>query len=259
MATNISAKTKRALHDLGLTSYESRAYQYLMQSGPSPAAQICKATGLPYSKIYNILTSLEQKGWVEMESGRPKRYYPKSPSEALEATRLRLNHTLDDNIAQILGELQPLYNKNEVRETPDIWIIRGEFNILARIGEMLNETKRELMIAAARLPEMLFDLFLPELDRLNRLNVSLKLMVTRDTRDDVVAQLKNYGDVSVKNQMFGNGIISDSRSVMLIVGTDPDLVAICSDHLGLVGLSKEYFDYMWADTLSASEGSRLKE
>ena len=53
----------------------------------------------------------------------------------------------------------------------------------------------------------------------------------------------------LKKQMFGNGIISDGRSVMLIVGTDPDLVAICSDHLGLVGLSKEYFDYMWADTL----------
>jgi hypothetical protein len=50
--------------------------------------------------------------------------------------------------------------------------------------------------------------------------------------------------------MFGNGIISDSSSVMLIVGTDPDLIAICSDHLDLVGLSKEYFDYMWADTLS---------
>jgi sugar-specific transcriptional regulator TrmB len=221
-----------------------------MQSRPSSAAQICKATGLPYSKIYNILTSLEQKVWVEMESGRPKRYYPKSPSEALEATRLRLNHTLDDNITQILSELQPLYNKNEVREMPDIWIIRGEFNILARISEMLSETKRELMIAAAQLPEKLFDLFLPELARLHRLNISLKIMVTGDTRDDIVTKLRNYGDVSVTSQMFGNGIISDSSSVMLIVGTDPDLIAICSDHLDLVGLSKEYFDYMWADTLS---------
>jgi sugar-specific transcriptional regulator TrmB len=221
-----------------------------MQSRPSSAAQICKATGLPYSKIYNILTSLEQKVWVEMESGRPKRYYPKSPSEALEATRLRLNHTLDDNITQILSELQPLYNKNEVREMPDIWIIRGEFNILARISEMLSETKRELMIAAAQLPEKLFDLFLPELARLHRLNISLKIMVTWDTRDDIVTKLRNYGDVSVTSQMFGNGIISDSSSVMLIVGTDPDLIAICSDHLDLVGLSKEYFDYMWADTLS---------
>jgi hypothetical protein len=77
-------------------------------------------------------------------------------------------------------------------------------------------------------------------------------MVTKDIRNDFVTQLNNYGHVSVKNQMFGNGIISDSRSVMLIVGTDPDLIAICSDHLGLVGLSKEYFDYMWADTLSTN-------
>ena len=58
-----------------------------------------------------------------------------------------------------------------------------------------------------------------------------------------------YFQIRVKKQMFGNGIISDSRSIMLIVGTgrDSEYVAICSDHLGLVGLSKEYFEYLWED------------
>lgn len=246
---SISERTKRSLGEIGLTKYESTAYQFLLLSGPTTASQISKATRLPYSKIYDVLTSLEQKGWVEVESGRPKKYYPKPPSEALEATRLRVEKTLADNIDQISGELQPLYSQKEAQERPDIWIVRGEFNILARIGKMLDETKRELMIAATVFPITFSEMFIPELLRLRRLNTSIKIMVTREIDSDALTELKGLGEIRVKEQMFGNGIISDSRKVMLLVGIgrDSDYLAICSDHLGLAGLAKEYFEYLWED------------
>ena len=69
----VSEKTKRALREIGLTEYETVAYLFLLTSGSKTANQIGKSTGLPYSKIYDVLTSLEEKGWVDVESGRPKR------------------------------------------------------------------------------------------------------------------------------------------------------------------------------------------
>jgi sugar-specific transcriptional regulator TrmB len=245
----ITERAKRSLREIGLTKYESTAYQFLLLSGPTAASQICKATGLPYSKIYNVLTGLERKGWVEIESGRPKRYYPKPPSEALEATRLRVEQALAHNVDQLLEELQPLYSQKEVQERPDIWIIRGEFNILARIREMLGETERELMIAATMLPRAFYEAFIPELLRLQMRNTAVKFLVARDVLRDGLMKLNKLGTIRIKEQMFGNGIISDSRRVMLLVGTgrDSTYLAISSDHLGLVGLAKEYFDYLWAD------------
>jgi len=137
----VSEKAKRSLRELGLTKYESTAYQFLLLSGPTAASQICKATGLPYSKIYDVLTGLERKGWVEIKSGRLKRYYLKPPSEALEATRLRVEKALNDNVDQLLAELQPLYSQKEVQERPDIWIIRGNSTFLHGFGRCLERQK----------------------------------------------------------------------------------------------------------------------
>jgi hypothetical protein len=60
-------------------------------------------------------------------------------------------------------------------------------------------------------------------------------------------ELSGLGEVRVKEKMFGGGIISDRMSVMLLLGSakDSEPLAICSDHLGLAGLSREYFEYLW--------------
>lgn len=46
----VSERAKRSLRELGLTKYESTAYQFLLLSEPTAASQICKATGLRVEK-----------------------------------------------------------------------------------------------------------------------------------------------------------------------------------------------------------------
>jgi len=246
---SVSEKTKRALREIGLTGYESNAYLFLLTSGPATAGQISKSTSLPYSKIYNILTSLEEKGWIEVEEGRPKRYFPKPPSEALEATKLQVEGSLAGNLSQIFGELQPLYGGRGLQERPDIWIVRGEFNIIAKIKEYFNEAKRELMLAAAVLPEPLLEFLLVDMTRLKNLGVDVKILVAAKVDPNSLRELGRFGEVRVKEQMFGNGIIVDGRRVMLLLGRGEgsEYLAICSDHMGLAELSKEYFEYLWHD------------
>lgn len=243
----VSEKTRKALREIGLTEYELTAYVFLLTSGSRTANQISKSTGLPYSKIYDVLTSLEEKGWVEVEGSRPKRYYPKPPSEALEAMKMRVEQSLDGNVSQILGELKPLYGEKGIQERPDIWIVRGEFNILAKMREVFNDSRSELMIATTVLPRVLVNLFLPDLNRLKSLGVKVKIMVTEGVDDRSLKELERLGEVRLKDRMFGGGIISDHRRVMLLLsgGRDSEPLAICSDHIGLAELSREYFEYLW--------------
>lgn len=250
----VSEKTKKALRDIGLNGYETTAYLFLLSSGSKTANQICKSTGLPYSKIYDVLTSLDEKGWVKVESGRPKRYYPKPPSEALEAMKMRVESSLEGNVDQILGELKPLYEERGIQERPDIWIVRGEFNILASMREVLNESKSELMIATTVMPKIIVELFLPDLNRLKNQGVNIKIMVADGVDDKSLEALSKLGEIRVKERMFGGGIISDHRRVMLFLsgGRDSEPLAICSDHLGLAGLSREYFEYLWKEAKQAS-------
>lgn len=83
-------EVKVTLKDMGLTEYEIEAYTHLLKSGLSAASQISENANIPYSKIYEVLNSLEHNGWIKSQGGRPRLYYPKSPREALEETKLRM-------------------------------------------------------------------------------------------------------------------------------------------------------------------------
>jgi len=246
---SISERTKKALRDIGLTGYESIAYLHLVITGPSTANQISNSTGLPYSKIYDVLTNLEKKGWVEVESGRPKRYYPKPPSDALEARKLQIESSLRRNINRIMGELQPLYSKKGIEERPDISILRGEFNIVMRIREILNKSEEELMLATVSIPPTLLEVLRPILKHLKSINVQIKMIVKNDVDTQVLKELNLFGEVRVKERMFGGGIISDRKKALLLLGgeEDSEYLAICSDHIGLADLSREYFEYLWKE------------
>ena len=147
MPTPISEDAKKVLHQIGLREYETRAYLTLLERGAMTASEVSEHGTVPYSKVYETLNSLERKGWIEVEHGRPSSYFPKAPSESLEAAKLRLEDMVNGWKHVVLGELQPLYEKRDLLEKPDIWILRGEFSVMAKLREMLDVVKNELMIA----------------------------------------------------------------------------------------------------------------
>jgi len=243
----ISDKARETLRELGLTKYEIKAYVALLEQEARTASQISKYSNIPFSKIYEVLGSLERKGWIEIERSRPSRYYPKPPSLALEATKLRIESALRSNERQILDELQPLYERKGTREKPEIWIVRGEFNILSKIYEMMERSQEELLAVIPFITDEMADLVSNRLMELSRKGVKIMVMSTKATDKGALKKL-NFAEIRVRDQMFGGGIISDGKEVILLLGEEKanklDL-AIWSDHVGLARFAKNYFEYLW--------------
>ncbi len=250
-AMMVSEITKRALKDFGLTEYEVKAYIALVQSGPMPASQLSSTAAIPYSKIYEILGNLERKGWVESEQGRPSKYFPKPPATALESSRVRMENTLKSSQTDALLELQPLYEKKEVQERPDIWIVRGQDNVLDRIKETLGRTRRELLVAMPIVPDSVISMAAPLLSLMNDRGIKVSVMIPSGTSKDTVGRLKELVQVRVREQMFGGGIISDSNEIIILLGEEPEkglTLAISSHHAGLVKFGKSYFEFLWENS-----------
>jgi len=245
MAERVSEETKKVLLELGLTDYETRVYLALLEKGVLTANQVSKHSGVPYSKVYETLTSLEGKGWIDTEHGRPSRYYPKAPSEALAAMKLQLEDKVQTWEKTIVNELEPFYERREIREKPDLWILRGELNTVAKLKEMVEKTKNELMIAAPTLPKTLADAFTPILMQLHNTNVKVFFMISRKAKDWNLQKIADMAEVRVRDHMFGGGVIADGREAMLFLGEDKPTLVIWSNHLGLVQFAKEYFQYLW--------------
>ncbi len=248
---SVTDKTKRALKDFALTEYEVKAYVALVESGPMPASELSKVASIPYSKIYEIIGNLERKGWVESEQGRPSKYYPKAPSLALESSRIRAENTLRTSQGEALEELQPLFEKKGVKERPDIWIVRGQNNILDKIRESLERTRSELLVAMPIVPEVVLSVASRILAVLKQRGVRVSVMVTGEVDKDSLRTLRELAEIRVREQMFGGGLISDSSRIVLLLGEEREKglsLAISSDHLGLVRFGKSYFEYLWENS-----------
>ena len=72
---SVSDATLKALKELGLTEYETNAYLSMIAGGPQMAASdISSKSHVPYSRIYDVLGRLEEKGFISISKGRPTLY-----------------------------------------------------------------------------------------------------------------------------------------------------------------------------------------
>lgn len=73
------------LTDLGLSSYEERAYRALLTLGPATAPQVSDASDVPRGRIYDVLNALAARDVVEARAGdEPRRYVAVDPDEAVD-------------------------------------------------------------------------------------------------------------------------------------------------------------------------------
>ena len=72
----------RRIFDLNL--YEVRIWTALLSRGKSTAGELSAIANVPRSRAYDILESLENKGFVVMKIGKPIQYLALSPNEVIE-------------------------------------------------------------------------------------------------------------------------------------------------------------------------------
>ena len=76
----------------------------MLKGGELTASDISQKSGVPYSKIYEVLGTLEEKGWVCSDDSRPTKYFAKSPATALETTKQKQEQDFKENQNVILNE-----------------------------------------------------------------------------------------------------------------------------------------------------------
>ncbi|MFH1821287.1 MAG: helix-turn-helix domain-containing protein [Methanobacteriota archaeon] len=239
-------KAQRLLRELGLTDYEARAYSVLVTNGPSAAGELSKLANVPYSRIYDILSRLEQRGWVEAQAGRPSRYRSRTPAEVVKIVKMEQERKLKEVGGAVVKELEPLYSRKAEAKRPDVWVIRGGKNLLTKIGEMLTRAEVEVMISLPNIPQEVSGM-IPYLSILETKNISIRMLVSRKLKLRGL-ELPQKLEIRKRETLFGGGVVVDGREVLLVLGSGEELLGIWSDEIGLARFAKEYFEYLWKDS-----------
>jgi sugar-specific transcriptional regulator TrmB len=96
------------LKELGLTGNEAKAYQSLLERGNLGAAEVSKFSRVPSSRIYDVLASLEQKGFIKLIPEKTKKFAPSDPeqlNDILEKKQESLN-----KIKENIKDLKKMYD-----------------------------------------------------------------------------------------------------------------------------------------------------
>ena len=132
----------KMLQKLGLTKYESLAYITLLKLGTSKATDLTKESGIPHTRIYDVLSSLHRKGFVDIMHGTPRMYKPVNPELVFE----KLKEEIINDIKTIKGALLELYKSIHGEDIPEIWTIHEFENTLERAEYIVRSARREVLI-----------------------------------------------------------------------------------------------------------------
>jgi sugar-specific transcriptional regulator TrmB len=153
----VEKKFLSKLKDFGLNSYESKVWAALLSRGVSTAGELSDIANVPRSRSYDVLESLEKKGFVVMKLGKPIKYLAVPPTEAIDRVKKRIKNQADEDEklleelkgSEILQELSLLHSQGiETQDPADITgSIKGRENIYDHLEYQIKNAKERVTIA----------------------------------------------------------------------------------------------------------------
>lgn len=144
----------RRLHDIGLNAYESNAYLVLIGHVHFKALEVASRANIPRAKIYDVLNSLVDKGFVRVVHGKTKQFSAVEPRLAFEGylsrKRERFLREWEDRrklAGSLSGDLATLFQDGSNGHGPldYLRIIADTRQIVEEYRRMLRQTRNEYL------------------------------------------------------------------------------------------------------------------
>jgi sugar-specific transcriptional regulator TrmB len=249
------------MKEFGLNSYEIKIWSALLARGSATAGELAEISNVPRSRSYDILESLEKKGFVVSQFGKPIRYLAIEPAEAVNRVKASILKDAEENIqileeiktSPILKELNQLY-ENGIGKIDPLEIsgaIKTRKNVHDHLRFLISnsEDSIELMSTEAaiinKVNNLLFDL-----KKAKERGVKIRIAVphTNENKESLkllkdVAELKN-----AKHIRSRFGVFDGQHSVLFITPEDVNpgiesAIWVKSQHLG--DSLKNVFEHVW--------------
>ena len=144
------------LESLELKEYERTALDQLLRLGRTTAPNLAEASGIPKARVYGVLESLGDEGFIEIIPGRPKEYQPKAPEEILQRAKANRRQAYEaycreiDSVSEsFLNHYRPLYETatSEISPTEELFrVVNVGEPSLRETREIYRDTDTELDI-----------------------------------------------------------------------------------------------------------------
>jgi HTH-type transcriptional regulator, sugar sensing transcriptional regulator len=218
------------LKDFGLNSYESKLWVALLSRGISTAGELSDISNVPRSRAYDVLESLEKKGFIVVKIGKPIKYLAVHPNEVVERVKKRIKaeavekNGILDNLkkSEILEELDTLHSTGIklVDPTDKSASFRGRDKVYEHMNFLIKNAKKSVHLMTTK--EGLArkkDALLTQIKKASQRGVNVKVFVPSGVDKKVINSFSQYAKIKAtkENSRF---CVVDSKGILLLMTDD---------------------------------------
>jgi HTH-type transcriptional regulator, sugar sensing transcriptional regulator len=252
----------KKIKDFGLNSYEAKIWTALLSRGVSSAGELSDISNVPRSRTYDVLESLEKKGFVMMKLGKPIKYMAISPTEVIDVIKkkirqdsIRQEETMDElRKSDVLEQLTQLHSTgiDMVEPTDLVGMIKNRDNIYDYLESMIKKAEKSIYIMTSsegiiRKIQHLDKTLRKAADK----GVNIKILAphNKDT-EKIEKDLKGVAEIKNFTEIKSRFILVDDNKLLFFITNDKDVhptydVAVWIETSFFAESIKGFFEAMW--------------
>ena len=252
----------RKIFDLNL--YEVKVWTALLSRGTSTAGELSNISDVPRSRTYDILESLEKKGFIVMKLGKPIKFVALKPEEVVERVKKNLVKEASDKSKrlenlkgdEVLQELNTLFTTGVkfIEPTDLSGSLRGRQNMYNHLDMMVRDAEKTITIVTTKegLNRKL-EALMPSLEKCKKRGVKIRIAGPVDKDNIKIAkELSKVAEVRNMQGMKARFVIIDSNQLMFMLLDDEKFhpnydIGIWINTEFFASAMEQMFDLAWKD------------
>jgi len=176
-----------------LNVYETKVWLALLSKGVASVGEVASISRVPRSRTYDVLESLEKKGFAIIRMGKPVKYLGVKPQIILERIKNDVRKSAEEKVVSLSRikdteefiQLDELYRNgiNPVKKEDISSSLRGKSNISNFLREIIKNAQKEVIICLnAEEIKSKAKLFFQTITELKKSNIKIKLALSGDEK-----------------------------------------------------------------------------
>lgn len=218
-----------------LNLYEVKTWAALLSRGIATAGELSDIANVPRSRSYDVLESLEKKGFCITKLGKPIKYIAVPPSEVLERVKKNLKTHAEQQITKLeelkgtdlVDELNSLHNQGiDLVEPTDLsGSLKGRHNLYNHIELTLRGAEKSVtLVTTTRGLMRKVEGLKPVFEKLKERGVDIKIAAPLNSScADVVKDMEGLAEVRHADNITARFCIVDGKELIFMVLDDKDV------------------------------------
>jgi len=242
-----------------LNIYETKVWLALLGKGIASAGEIAEISRVPRSRTYDVLESLEKKGFAIIKLGKPVKYIGIKPHLILEKLKNNVRSDAEERIISLVNlknteefsKLEKLYKEglSPIKKEDYSAALKGRLNIANYLREILQNASKEVIICtSADDVNSKLKLFQQTIESLDKENIKIRIALFGEEK--IIKKISDILKLKIKKiDVEAKFFIVDRKEILFYISKDKNQDDVA------VWINSEFFAQAFAALFDKAVGS----